>query len=759
MRWHRFAVLVVFTLLFIVSISMSKHPDCDVAVPASAGAIAAAETLTAKSTIAPAYRWRNVAIEGMGFVTGIAIHPTQRNLVYVRTDIGGVYRWNEAERRWIPLMDQFGRSQGHYYGIESIALDPKDSNMIYAAVGMNTDQKNSEILKSRDQGRTWTATKLRTPNGTHVRMGANEEWRWAGERLAVDPNNSQIVYFGSRLDGLFRSSNAADTWQPVTSFPKLDPNKGGIAFVVFDARSRGFKNRPLSQTIYVGVMGHGVYRSRDGGTTWTLITQSPNLNPQQAWVAPDGTLYVTFFSGAPNAKGGVWKYVGDRWTNITPNADRNYSAIAGDPGRANTMMVAEYPISPDGLYRTTNSGKNWQRIRLNVKAVKWYPDWHLYTLMGGLAIDPFRPSRVWLTTGFGVMRTEEITANSSTWCTQMRNLEESLVFVIKSLPTRTGTVLLSGIADMDGFRHASLTEVPEQTHDRGKFGDTTGIDFSEANPNFVVRVGSFPGEGGREDSRVRSAVSRDAGRTWQPFVNLPPGAVNGKVAVSATLQPNRLPIIVWAPQGEVYPVRSLDGGKTWQAVRNAPNETTVQLWFSSQALASDRVDGNLFYLYKYGDPVNYGLFYRSLDGGATWKVSASNLPDSHLHVVKALPGKRGEVWLGTNNNLLYRSTDAGSSFSAIAQVQKADQFTFGKAAPGRKNPTLFVYGIVNGVEGLFRSDDATALSGKAVGATWVKVSTKEQALSNVMYLEGDPKIYGRVYVGTSGRGIFYGEPG
>jgi photosystem II stability/assembly factor-like uncharacterized protein len=338
------------------------------------------------------------------------------------------------------------------------------------------------------------------------------------------------------------------------------------------------------------------------------------------------------------------------------------------------------------------------------------------------------------------------------------NLEELVTVRYKSPPLPGGAPLLSGVADTEGFRHEALTSIPTQTYDRGKFGDTTGIDFSETNPNIVVRVGSSPGKGGREDSQGRSAYSTNNGRTWTPFGNTPSGAVNGKVAVSATLQANGYPIINWAPQGDVYPQRSLDGGKTWLPVKGAPNRTTLQLWFANQPIASDRVDGNLFYLYKYSDTSNQGAFYRSTDGGASWQKTVTRLPDSYLHSVKAVPKMQGEVWLSIHKNHLYRSSDAGLTFTPLAQVQTADEVAFGKAAPGRHNPTVFVYGTINSIKGLFRSDDATSLPGDAAQAKWIKISTDQQKLGSMTFLEGDRSFFGRVYVGTGGRGILYGEP-
>ena len=77
-------------------------------------------------------------------------------------------------------------------------------------------------------------------------------------------------------------------------------------------------------------------------------------------------------------------------------------------------------------------------------------------------------------------------------------------------------------------------------------------------------------------------------------------------------------------------------------------------------------------------------------------------------------------------------------------------FGFGKAAPGQGSPALFLVGIVEGVRGVFRSDDAAR--------SWVRINDDQHQWGQVLHVTGDPKIYGRVYVGTHGRGTLYGDP-
>src|SRR3954464_730163 len=130
------------------------------------------------------YTWKNVAIYGGGFVTGIITHPKEKGLIYCRTDIGGAYRWDEKNQTWIPLNDWVSRKEGNLLGIESLAIDPNDPSKLYIAAGTYSQSKDvTSILRSSDQGKTFQRSDV------NLRMGGNDGGRPVGERLAVDPND------------------------------------------------------------------------------------------------------------------------------------------------------------------------------------------------------------------------------------------------------------------------------------------------------------------------------------------------------------------------------------------------------------------------------------------------------------------------------------------------------------------------------------------------------------------------------------------
>ena len=168
------------------------------------------------------YRFQNVVIGGGGgFIPGIVFSTAQPGLVYARTDIGGAYRLDPPSGRWIPLLDWIAFPDWNLSGVESIAIDPRDPDRVYLAVGTYTNESSSQngaILRSDDQGRTFRRFDL------PFKVGSNMPARGMGERLAIDPNNTRVLYLGARSgQGLWRSVDAGETWSQVASLPDSGP--------------------------------------------------------------------------------------------------------------------------------------------------------------------------------------------------------------------------------------------------------------------------------------------------------------------------------------------------------------------------------------------------------------------------------------------------------------------------------------------------------------------------------------------------------
>ena len=195
----------------------------------------------AAATAPPPYNWSTVPWGGGGYVDGFAYHPKVKDLLYTRTDVGGVYRFDFAARCWIPLLDSLPHADGDMNGILSVALDPNDANKVYLACGLYLGDwaHNGAILRSDDQGASWAKTDL------PFKLGGNADGRGTGERLQVDPNSGNILFLGSNQNGLWKSTDGAKSFAKVGGFPRSD-----VTLVLFDPASAA-KGAP-SQTIYVG---------------------------------------------------------------------------------------------------------------------------------------------------------------------------------------------------------------------------------------------------------------------------------------------------------------------------------------------------------------------------------------------------------------------------------------------------------------------------------------------------------------------------
>ena len=710
------------------------------------------------------FSWTSVNTQGMGYVTGLVAHPLSPNDIYIRTDVGGAYRFDRTNQYWVPLLDQYGRLESEIYGVQSIAPDPSDANTVYLAAehgrtitGSNVSYP-AEVLVSHDRGTTWSNTGL-AQQGLY--LGANDDYRGTtGERLAVDPNQAGTLFLATQQNGLWRgsatSSPPAMNWSQVGGGLPVTTTNPGISFVVFDA-SGGTTSAGATRNLYVGVYGSGVWASVDGGASWS--STGGNQNPARAAMASDGTLFVSFGGDEGGTTGSVGRYKSGVWTDVTPqNNGKSYSGISVDPTNPSIVMAAVNGNMQ--IYRSTDQGNTWSAIQVGpfFYQPEYYPGGAGTWGNAALVIDPANPQRVWQTNGYGVVETENITAASTTWTWQMANLEELVVQKVKVPPVQTtpgtaspGADLLSVVADMVGFRYASRDIVPQTTIASFLYvAQATGIAYSASLPQNAA----FVGWDETNASNPMSGITSDNGLSWLAIPNMSPGT-GGKIAVASDNPQN----MVWAPCNAT-PQYTKDGGTTWTQARYNGGllPASWQLtnpWWTADVLAADGVAAGTFYYFDNGN------FYFSVDGGATWTLGNTTWPQNPQWVLGVSivpnPTKSGDVWMtfAPNSNQpwtyqLLHSTDGGKTFTPVSTLTSANFVAFGKGT-NSSSPFLYVHGQVTGAaaDAIYKSED--------MGNTWIQISDPTRMQFGLINsLEGDMRTQDLVYVGNGGRGVFYG---
>lgn len=717
-------------------------------LPSLAGSASAAEPAAAAGQ---AYRWRNAVMGGTGFVTGVLFHPSVRGLAYARTDIGGAYRWDDRAARWTPLTDHLGWDDWNLLGVEAIAVDPAHPDRVYLALGTYAQSwaSNGAVLRSDDRGATWSRTDLA------VKLGGNEDGRGMGERLLVDPRDGDTLWLGTRHDGLLKSTDRGATWAAVTGFPGSPSTTGqGVTLLVAVGRS-----------LYAG-WGDGdgtagtrnLYRTADG-TKWEAVPGQPagaaaKVPIRAAYDRQTRELYVTYANApGPNGQsdGSVHKLctTTGAWKDVTPvkpggttadgSADTfGYGGVAVDARRPGTVVVSTNNrwADIDTLYRTTDAGRTWTSLKdsavLDVSEtpyLKWGGDkpkfgWWIQAI----GLDPYDSKHIVYGTGATLYGTRDL----KNWAPQIRGLEEASVVRLVSPPVGEAH-LISGSRDVGVLYHDTLTASPKRGMATNPvFGSATGLAQAAAKPAYVVRTGW--GDNGN------GAYSSDGGQTWAPFKAQPDIAKNapGPIATNADGSVLLWVFVHW--DGTKYPAyRSTDNGATWSEVSSFPKGATP---------VADPADPTLFYAYD----TDTGTLLASTDSGRTFTARATGLPkgDSQFKLVAA-PGRSGDLWLSVKWNGLYRSIDGGAAFTKVAGCRASYTLGFGKAADGAEYPAIYQVGSTESITAVYRSDDEAQ--------TWVRINDDQHQWGwTGETITGDPRVHGRVYLATNGRGVQYGEP-
>ena len=754
----------------------------------------AAPAAASQPTPSIPHTWATVPIGGCGYVTGIVAN--RHGDIYLRSDMGGVMRWDDAGQRWINLSDMFGSDQTSPYSVDAIALDPSNRNVLYTAVGWKGED-DSDVLRSADAGKSWISTGWTRAHGG---IFGNAEYRWAGERLAVDPNKPNILYHGTRENGLWKNTApaAGGKWTriPASSVPagsgktqmRTGTNKVGVTFVAFDPRG-GTNADGETNIIYAGSWGDGVYQSTDAGKTWRHMEGSPQY-PMRALVSPhNGTLYVTHEYDAFKKGGAAYCPRNGKFTESTGlvHEPGGYSGLSLHPTDPKIILVARHNLGQNNqVFRSLDGGKTFKAVpkqKLPTEP-RWWPDGYWFARTCGILIDPANPKRVFTINWFGQWMTEDITANPTLWKTAVVGHEGSNPRCMVSPPAGEARLFV-GIGDSSGFRWTDTAKYPERQIRLGTTDLNAFVQFP-GDPNLIYCVGC---NRGKETGWFFK--STDNGKNWTTYdpvkiKSLPDTYYGGRLAVSATDPGN----LVWMSLGNHQPHYTKDGGATWSPCNGLPKKNILPNSYlpmrqplsssraaeaaeaaekngrarspsapqpSNRAAEAGRSDGanSASYFYLLISVDEPATFHRSTDGGANFTPLANNgLPPAKVanYTVKGVPNQPGGVWVSMDKEGLYKSTNHGSTFEKIPQVESAIALGFGKSSTAASPAAVYIIGRMTGdtqpENRVYRSDD--------MGETWLRINDDAHKFGLANSIEGDGRTPGQVYIGTTGRGVFQG---
>ena len=752
-------------------------------------------------TSTPPYLWKPVRLGAGGFVTGFVTHPLDANVRYCRTDVGNAYRWDAAQSLWIPMKVYHADGSGvpasattapSPGGVSSIAVDPSNTNIVYMAfptphsndVGGGT---NLNIYKSVDGGKNFIASNL------NIAGYPNGNWRTYGERLLIDPNNSNIVYYGSDSNGLYRSADGGATFAPVTASgaPTTTANVIGVRFYRGGGTS-SVSGQTISSIVYALTGDGDVYRTADGGQNWTNLSSGTNLSGHVGVSTVDpnnGTLYV----GQDGTKT-VWKYAGGAWTTFaTVNTLQNLNGIAVDPNNSQRLFAVGVDSS---LSRSVDGGAHWKSLGglQFANTLGWLPQVtpsNAWRSEAGLFFDKNRT--LWLPQGNeGVLKYTPSAANTETsapFTIDSAGIEEFVAHDV-ILPKGGGDRAIIAVEDATGLVITNpdtftAKQIPLQTQliSNGNGvaavpNDSTGLFVSTSDINFT----GYP-VGGTNFS----GSSFDGGTTWQRFGSIPT-FVNGN-GQTQQMQTGSIAVsrrngwgagadhLVYLPNYSFVPQYSRDGGQTWKQTTSFPLASDGHSFDGSQGyqgywnlslkqrmLYADPFVADKFYLKLNTAPA--GL-YVSLDGGATWSAYSQNgaavtgLPNYVYHGQLAVNyALQDDLWFayGWEGNAgpgLYHHTPGSTTFSKFSSIAFAITLALGagRGIAGDAPYTAYFYGklTTDPAWGVFRSTDA--------GASWQRISNYPCGIyDQPTCMAASWDTFGLVYVGFGGNSFVYGVP-
>jgi photosystem II stability/assembly factor-like uncharacterized protein len=596
-------------------------------------------------------------------IGAIAVAPSNPDIIYVASGEGlhrpdlsvgnGIYKSTDAGKTWTHL----GLSDG--FQIPALAVDPRDANKVFAAVLGHPYGSNEErgLFRSTDGGQTWQKAIYKDEN-----TGASD--------VEIDPSNPDVIYasmwearegpwedsneVNGTGGGLLKSTDGGSTWHALTNGLPKDLSQLYVAIAPTDSRR-------LYATVAIAPSGLAFYRSDDAGENWYKVTDDPrpsgrigggdlaiprvdSKNEDVVYSASTVTMRSTdggkTWSGFRGAPGGddyqnLWinpndpniiLLVSDQGALVTVNRGASWSSWYNQP----TAQIYHVAVSNTFPYRVCGgqqeSGSVCIYSRGNDGAIT-YREWHPVGVIeyGYVAPDPLNPDLV-----YGGGRSE---VSKFHWSTgQVQNVTPIPLRSPKYRTDRTEPLMFSPL-DPHVLYYAS--NVLFKTIDGGTSWQTISSDLTRENPGVPASVGNLIPKGADKQRGVIYALAP----SFKNINTLWAGTDDG---------------LIWLTR---------DGGKKWNGI--TPKELTP--WSKVTQISASHFDDDTAYAsvsrFRINDERPY--IYRTHDGGKSWKLITTGLPDlGPVDTVRADPVRKGLLFAGTEN-AVWVSFDDGDHWQSL----------------------------------------------------------------------------------------------
>jgi len=596
-------------------------------------------------------------------VGAIAVAPSNPDIIYVgsgeglhRPDLSvgnGIYKSIDAGKTWTHL----GLRDG--FQIPALAIDPRDPNRVFAAVLGHPYGPNEErgLFRSTDGGQTWQKAIYKDEN-----TGASD--------VEIDPSNPDVIYasmwearegpwednntVNGTGGGLFKSTDGGSTWHPLASGLPKDLSQINLAIAPSNPRR-------LYATLAVSSGPLAVYRSDDAGESWTKATDDPRPSGRIG----GGDLAVP----RVDSKNADIVYCASTVTMRSTDGGKTWSGFRGAPGGddyqnlwinpndPNTILL----VSDQGAFVTVNGGGSWS---------SWYnqPTAQIYHV----AVTPTFPYRV-----CGGQQ------ESGSVCISSRGNDGEITFrdwhpvgvieygYVAPDPLDPDVIFGGGRSEVSKFHWSTgevqnITPIPLRSS-KYRSDRTEPLMFSPLDPQtlyFASNVLFKTTDGGNSWQAISSDLTRENPGIPASVGNLIPKGADKQRGVIYSLAPSSKNInTLWAGTDDGLIWITRDGGKNWSNI--TPKEITP--WSKVTQISASHFNEESAYAsvsrFRINDEHPY--IYRTDDGGKTWKLITTGLPDlGPVDTVREDPERKGLLFAGTENSV-WVSFDDGDHWQSL----------------------------------------------------------------------------------------------